>query len=149
MKSIAYGGSVVLLLAGVAGGVPPALGGAEPPGATAVVSPSPHVLRWALTRGVVDLEPIDRLEAIGPEIEEVFLFCELSGLQGRSVEHQWLQGEEVRHAMRFDVQSERWRVFTSKRFAPGDIYNWRVRVLDDAGKVLIEAPVRFMTSDEY
>lgn len=109
---------------------------------------SPSVARSAFTVGVQDREPVNRIEAVGPEHEQVYYFTELSNLQGHTVSHRWEHDGQVMAEVHFSVGGPRWRVYSSKRLIPGTEGDWVVSVVDDDGRILKQERLRYLTAED-
>ena len=97
---------------------------------------SSHVKRAQFTTAVIDREPVDNLEVLTPEYDEIQFFTELRDLAGETVTHQWRFNGEVMAEIDFEVQGVRWRVHSRKQLQPDLLGHWEVVVLDSAGQKL-------------
>jgi len=87
--------------------------------------------RSVFTDAVVDRTPQNRIAAIGPSRAEVFFFTEIVGASGKRISHQWFHNGVPVSSVQFDVGSDRWRTWSSKRlaaFGPGTLH---IEVRDD------------------
>lgn len=104
------------------------------------LGPSSKVARAQFTTAIDEREPIDHLESVIP-IEEggmrrIFYFTELRDMGGKTVTHRWEYEGRVMAEINFDVGSDQWRVYSSKRLLPSLTGEWRVVVTDSQGRVL-------------
>ncbi len=110
--------------------------------ATVMAIPLAHaegeVARAIVTTDVVDREPVNDLEMIPAGEETVLLFTDLRNMQGQTVLHRWIHGDEQMAEVSFDVRGPRWRVWSSKKMVPEWVGNWTVQVIDTAGVVVAE-----------
>jgi hypothetical protein len=103
-----------------------------------IAAESEGVGRARLTSRVRNREPVDTLRSPVDMSRldggRVFYFTELTGMDGRVVEHQWRHEGRAMGALSFKIGSDRWRAYSAKTVRrPG---RWEVVVLDDAGNVL-------------
>lgn len=85
-------------------------------------------------------EPADR---IAPPVRlaslpggRLYAFSELQNLSGQQVFHRWERQGRAPGTVPFEVRADRWRVYSSKVFKPGDKGLWRLAVTDSAGRAL-------------
>lgn len=100
--------------------------------------PEGSVPRAAFTSGVKDREPMDNITRVGNKVRHIYYFTELRDLAGQKVTHRWEFKGQVRAEVKFEVGGSRWRVWSSKRLLPEWVGEWKVGVIDAAGKVLRE-----------
>ena len=104
--------------------------------AEATTAGSGAVARAAVTTSVIEREPMDEIESVGLETEELFYFTELRDLGGQTVVHRWSQGGEVRAEVSFDVGGPRWRVYSRKALHPSWTGEWTLEVVSASGEIL-------------
>ena len=128
-------------------GAPPP---AAPPGRpdTTRAVPSPQVKRAVLTSAVTGREPVDNLNSNTTDLKKIFFFTELVGLEGQTVRHRWLFGDEVKAEIPFKISGPRWRVWSSKRMTPAWAGAWKVQVVDAQGRVLHEETFVYQSGQE-
>lgn len=102
---------------------------------------SSHVARAQFTRGIEAREPIDHVEKIfrskGKEVNQLYYFTELRDMKGDSVVHRWNhQGNTVAN-ITFNINGDRWRVYSSKYLPASMKGRWKVVVTDSNGKPLV------------
>ena len=91
-----------------------------------------EVSRAMFTTSVEDREPVMAVDSISSNaFKSISFFTELNDLQGHNITHQWIYDDKVMFEKSFEVNGERWRVWTSKTLLPGWTGTWTVRVLDD------------------
>jgi hypothetical protein len=95
------------------------------------------VSRSQFTTGIIDREPVDLVETLSTDNNNVIYFTELTDLQGQSVTHQWVYNDMVMFEKSFDVGGPRWRVWTSKSLQPGWSGTWTVNTLDGDRNVIL------------
>ncbi|WP_170165000.1 DUF2914 domain-containing protein [Inmirania thermothiophila] len=96
------------------------------------------VARAVFTTGITGREPVDRVVELPNDQRRVYYFTELVGLAGQTVTHRWEYGGRVMAEVAFRVGGPRWRVWSSKNLLPQWTGEWRVAVVDEAGRVLAE-----------
>ena len=97
---------------------------------------SGSVIRAVFTSQIVDREPVDTLDAISRDIQQVFFFTDLRHLQDQIITHRWEHNGQVMAEVKFKVGGPRWRVYSSKNLLPGWVGSWTVVVTDESGKLL-------------
>ncbi len=101
---------------------------------------SRNVARSLVTTAVRDREPVrtlgDTVSLREIDRGQLYYFTELTGLMGRKVEHRWIYRGRVEGTMRFQVGSNRWRASSRKTVLPDQKGEWRVIVVDEAGRTL-------------
>jgi hypothetical protein len=109
------------------------------PAAPAAAAPAPApastgtVARAQFTSAIKDREPIDSLNQLGNDQNRIYFFTELKGFNGQGVAHRWEFNGQVMYEQKFDVGSDRWRVFSSKTLDPLWLGEWKVSVVDGSG----------------
>jgi hypothetical protein len=128
--------AVLVLAASFLAGSPVAVRAEDSPGAASAATPvGVQVARAIFARAIVDREPQDVVSSIDGS-ERLYFFTELLGLEGQTVRHRWEYGGEIMAEVEFKVGAQRWRIYSSKRFLPGQTGLWTVSVVDEAGRVL-------------
>lgn len=112
---------------------------APPPAAPA----SGNVARVMFTTSVVGREPADQITSLKNDVQQVYFYSELTGLEGQSVAHKWEHAGEVKAAVTFDVKASRWRVWSSKTLDPNWTGEWTVSVVDASGATLAQAKLMY------
>lgn len=96
--------------------------------------------RAQFTTGIQDREPVDHVETLSMDHDQVKYFTDLKDLQGHTVTHQWVHDDEIMFEKSFDVGGNRWRVWTSKSLQPGWSGLWIVNTLDgERNKLLTQS----------
>jgi RND family efflux transporter MFP subunit len=119
------------------------------PAATPAQRPDPvgRVVRATFTSGVTKREPVDSVETFPNDRDRVLFFTELHGMQGQTVTHRWEFNGRVVAEVPFEVRGWRWRVYSSKGLLPGQLGEWRVSVVDPAGRPLLTDTFRYVAAD--
>jgi hypothetical protein len=116
---------------------------AQEPPAPAAAPTSDKVARAVFTTGVADREPADQVTSLKNDVQQVFFFTELTGLDGQTITHKWEHAGEVKAEVNFDVKAPRWRVWSSKKFDPNWTGEWTVSVVDGSGAVLAQGKLNY------
>jgi cytoskeletal protein RodZ len=124
--------------------------GAQKPEATkpaaAKADASGHIARATFTSAIVEREPADTLESLTTAFDRVYFFTEIVDMQGKQITHQWIYEDKVVAEVPFQVGGPRWRVYSSKRLAPGWVGRWTVVVVDETGRKLREDSFAYVGS---
>jgi len=134
MKSLAITTFGMLLLA------PAFAQDAAPPGSPPA---SEKVVRAVFTTSVANREPADQITSLKNDVQQVYFYTELTGLEGQSVAHKWEHAGEVKAAVTFDVNAPRWRVWSSKQLDPSWTGEWTVSVVDASGTTLAQGKLMY------
>lgn len=97
---------------------------------------SPRIARSQFTTAVVDREPTDNVVMLTSNSDKVYYFTELSNLAGQRITHRWQYQGKLMAEIKFDVKSDRWRVFSSKKIRPDWTGEWSVDLIDEDGNSL-------------
>lgn len=117
----------------------------EPPAQTQVSADAAprEVVRALFTSAVVDREPVDSILALGNGESHVYCFTELRGFAGQRVTHRWEHDGQVMAEVNFEIGGWRWRVWSRKNLRPEWHGHWRVSVLDQAGRVVLQRELAY------
>lgn len=116
---------------------------AQESAAPAAAPTSDKVTRAVFTTAVAEREPADQITSLTNDVQQVYFFTELTGLDGQTVTHKWEHAGEVKADVSFDVKAPRWRVWSSKKFDPSWTGEWTVSVVDGSGAVLAQAKINY------
>jgi hypothetical protein len=95
------------------------------------------VSRALFTIGIDNHEPVIMVDSISADsYDSISFFTELNGMSGKTVTHQWVFDDKVMFEKSFEVNGDRWRVWTSKTLIPDWTGTWTVKVLNEDGSVL-------------
>ena len=95
------------------------------------------VSRALFTIGIDNREPVIMVDSISPDsYTSISFFTELNGMSGKTVTHQWIFDGRVMFEKSFEVNGDRWRIWTSKTLIPDWTGTWTVKVLNEDGSVL-------------
>ena len=95
--------------------------------------PQGRVARALFTTGVVEREPVDRVLVAGPDINRIYFFTDLRGMEGQVVSHRWEYNGEVVSTVKFEVKGPRWRVYSARELSPAQTGKWTAMVVDADG----------------
>lgn len=99
---------------------------------------SGSVMRSVFTTQIADREPVDKIQELDNDNQEVYYFTELRDMEGQTARHRWQYNGEVMAEVEFNVKGPRWRVWSSKRFVPDWTGEWTVSVVNAADEVIAE-----------
>jgi hypothetical protein len=116
---------------------------AQEPAAPTAAPTSDKVTRAVFTTSVAEREPVDQITSLKNDVQQVYFFTELTGLDGQTVTHKWEHAGEVKAEVTFDVKAPRWRVWSSKIFDPSWTGEWTVSVVDGSGATLAQAKLMY------
>ena len=118
----------------------------EAPNPTSNISSNPQLMpdkeldakiaRSQFTTAIVNREPTDDVVMLSSNSNKIYYFTELTNLKGHNVTHRWLYDGKLMAEITFDVKSDRWRVFSSKKIRPDWTGEWSVELVDENGKSL-------------
>jgi hypothetical protein len=95
------------------------------------------VSRALFTIGIDNREPVIMVDSISSDsYTSISFFTELNGMSGKTVTHQWVFDNRVMFEKSFEVNGDRWRIWTSKTLIPDWTGTWTVKVLNEDGSVL-------------
>lgn len=101
-----------------------------------------QVVRALLTNKVEKNEPghnialplkISRKETIG-----VYYFVELKGMKGKTVYHEWVLNDTPVSRKKVNISADPWRTSSKQVIAYTMNNDWKARLVDESGKVLVE-----------
>jgi hypothetical protein len=91
----------------------------------------------AISKDVVDREPVDAGISFSASDGTLYCFTKIAGAQSPTqISHVWYFGAAERARVDLDVNSDNWRTWSSKIIQSHEVGSWRVDVLDSAGTVL-------------
>jgi len=133
-----------------ASGAAPAKVAAEaaPATARAPVLIAGSVTRALFTRKVKDLEPVDTVSVLTNDKIRITYFTEIHGMAGQTITHRWEFNGKVLLEKKHEVESSRWRAYTSKTLDPTWLGEWKASVVDAAGGTLSVNTFTYMRKSE-
>jgi len=139
---------ILLIIAGLAIAAP-ALAQETTTSSPAAATPSPApteqateklaggtVARAAFTNGIAEREPVDTISKLGTNSKKIYYFSELRDMAGQTVTHRWEHDGKIMAEVPFNVNGNRWRVFSSKNLEKSWQGEWKVSVIDQSGGTL-------------
>ncbi len=97
---------------------------------------SEEVALARFTTAVENREPVDAVAFLGSESTQILFYTDLRGLAGETVTHRWEYGGDVMAEVPFEVGSNRYRVWSSKRLKSEWKGEWTVFVVKGDGEVI-------------
>lgn len=104
------------------------------------------VARSAFTTGIDQREPVEELDQVAPDSNEVTFFTELENMAGQTAVHRWEYQGDVHAEVEFKVGGSRWRVWSRKALLPEWQGEWTVSVLNREGELLHQDSVVYAQS---
>ncbi len=125
----------LLALALIASALPSIAAAQEAADAPVIAAQVPSALAQ-FTTAVENREPIDQVTFVSNDVQKIYFFSDLRGLDGRSVTHRWIHGGETKAEVVFEVRGPRWRVWSSKELLEDWLGDWTVEIVTDEGEVI-------------
>lgn len=116
---------------------------------TELQNDSPTIARSQFTTAVVNREPTDNVVMLSSNSDKVYFFTELSNLAGQRVTHRWQYQGKLMAEIKFNVKSDRWRVFSSKKIRPDWTGEWSVDLLDEHGNSLLTDRLEVVSTENH
>lgn len=108
---------------------------------TPVLAADLSVAQGVITTQVVDRAPVDAVETYPASVGKLYCFTRIVGAaEPTTITQVWYRGDREMARVELPVRSSDWRTWSSKRILPSWSGDWRVEVLDAAGKVLQTIP---------
>jgi hypothetical protein len=99
-----------------------------------------RVVRSLLAHKIINKEPvriIDSTVKVGKtKAVWVNYFTELKGMNNKAVYHEWLNKSRIIYRQKLNISSNRWRAASRKLFNSKSAGQWRVRTVDEKGRIL-------------
>ena len=103
--------------------------------------PLPQVSRAQFTSGIQAREPVDTVKKTfysdGMKSKRLYYFTELRGMKGDSITHRWNHEGQTVANVTFNINGDRWRVYSSKNLPSSMKGQWNVVVTDANGNALV------------
>lgn len=96
-----------------------------------------NISKAVFAKSVVDRTPIDIISQADNKLQKVYFFTNIRNLTGETITHRWIYKGKVKAQISFDINSKRWRVWSSKNLWHNWTGVWTVEVLNRAGRVLL------------
>jgi hypothetical protein len=94
-----------------------------------------------ICRDVVNREAVDSGTRFQASVGKLYCFTKIIGAQTYSeIIHVWYYGETEKARVTLEVNSPRWRTYSSKIIQPQEIGEWHVDVLGPEGNRLMSIP---------
>jgi hypothetical protein len=114
---------------------------------TPVQAQEARVALAQFTTAIENREPIDQVAFVSNEVEKVFFYTDLRGLEGQTISHRWLYNGTVMAHVPFEVRGPRWRVWSSKKLIPDLIGDWTVEIVTAEGEVIAAETFTYTAPD--
>ncbi len=99
------------------------------------------VLDSVITTAIKNQLPVDHIEVYPAGHGKLFCFTRIIGAREEThVTHVWYYQDDELARVSLSVGSADWRTYSSKRFLPQWVGQWRVEVLDENGHELVTVP---------
>jgi len=99
-----------------------------------------YIARALLTNDVKQREPVDQIDSLVSAREDgvklVYFYTEFREMKGQTLYHHWRHAGKVYAIVPFEINGNRWRVYSSKRLNSTMLGDWQVAVLDEFGNTL-------------
>ncbi|MGY6274629.1 DUF2914 domain-containing protein [Methylomonas sp. MgM2] len=80
-------------------------------------------------------DPLTPLVIIKPEQTlDAFYFSEIKGMKNRVLFHHWFKNGRLVYEKQFDVETDKFKLISSKKLSSKDVGEWRVTLIDKKGK---------------
>lgn len=109
--------------------------------ASAPVATTDNIRRALFATDVVDREPVDEIDSLSTEAEELCFFTEIVGFAGGSITHRWTYEGETVAEVTFEIGGPRWRVYSRKTLGPELTGAWSVEIVDGSGHTVDRASI--------
>lgn len=94
------------------------------------------IVRSIITTAIEAMEPVSDLAQVSTDVTRVYYFTELQGFRGHAITHRWEYNGKLMAEVSFQVNSDRWRTWSSKNMLPSWAGTWQVSVLDEGGNLM-------------
>ncbi|RDH82413.1 MAG: DUF2914 domain-containing protein [endosymbiont of Galathealinum brachiosum] len=108
---------------------------------------SAGISRSVFTTEIKDKEPVSELKQIPSDITRVYFFTEITGLNGHTIIHRWEYNGQVLADVKFQVNGDRWRTWSSKNMLSSWLGKWQVSVLDEGGNVIEQSEFEYVAAE--
>ena len=99
------------------------------------------VLDSVITTAIKNQLPVDHIKVYPAGYGKLFCFTRIIGAREEThVTHVWYYQDDELARVSLSIGSADWRTYSSKRFLPQWVGQWRVEVLDENGHELVTVP---------
>lgn len=106
------------------------------------------VARSVFTTLIDNREPVDKVQQVPEQKNDITYFTELRDMAGQTAKHRWEFKGKIIAEVKFNVRGPRWRVWSKKSFAPGWSGDWKVSVVNGVGEVISEEVIAYAEPTE-
>lgn len=94
-----------------------------------------------ITSAIENQLPVDRIESYHADFGKLYCFTRIVGAEeDTEVTHVWYYQDAELARVTLPVKSSDWRTYSSKRFLPQWVGQWRVVILDGDGNEIATVP---------
>ena len=95
------------------------------------------VNRIAIAKTIENKEPVEVSKAFKNNINKLYCFTEIiTDKYPTKVVHIWLYNDNIVAEIPLQVNSKKWRTYSSKIITPTSLGNWKVEVYSEDGKLI-------------
>ena len=105
------------------------------------------VARATFTTDINEHEPMDEVTELTNNINKIYYFTEIKGLEGQTLTHRWELNGEIQASVSIPIGGDRWRIWSSKNLPSNATGEWRVMVLDEAGGELSQDSFNYVAAN--
>lgn len=110
------------------------------------VWPHKNISQAVFAKGIVDRQPIEIITEADDSLGKIYFFSNIRNLAGDRITHRWLYKDKIKAEISFDIEGERWRVWSSKNIWHTWTGEWMVEVVDQLDNVLLVKTINFEKS---
>lgn len=109
-----------------------------------LLPPPAEVVTMAMfTTRISKRYPADEITGLADPHQAVSFFSELKDMSGKQITHMWYYGGELKFKASFKVRADQWRVWSTQLLPENMSGDWKVEVVDMAGKVLVTQHLKY------
>ena len=105
--------------------------------------PRENISQAVFAKSVEDRVPIEVVTQIDNSQNKIYFFTNIRYLTGDRITHRWIFKDRVKAEVSFDIDGERWRVWSSKNLWHTWTGPWTVEVVNREGEVLLTKTFEF------
>ncbi|MDH5556261.1 MAG: DUF2914 domain-containing protein, partial [Alphaproteobacteria bacterium] len=91
--------------------------------------------------------PADEVTILDDSHQAISFFSELKEMSGKMVSHIWYYGDEVKFRTNFKIRANSWRIWSTQLLPESMSGEWKVEIVDEAGKVLQVRKLNYAPED--
>ena len=106
-----------------------------------IIESSISILRAELSQNIESRTPINILQNQVPKyIRKLNFFTEVSGANGQTIYHRWRTDTEILATVKLEIESNKYKTWSSKKLSSAWLGQWYVEVLDHNHNVIYRKP---------